>query len=169
MTAPHIIVLLGVAGSGKTTVGKALAQKLGTAFVDGDDLHPVANVRKMAQGIALTDDDRRPWLARIASWMDAELAAGKSGVVACSGLRRAYRDELRDGRRTLLVYLHLDRAVAHSRVAARVGHFFTEKLLDSQFATLEEPAPEEDVLTVDARLPVDDLVAEIAARSVRME
>jgi gluconokinase len=140
-----IVVVAGVAGSGKSTVGKQLAARLGWAFADGDSFHPAANVAKMRAGLPLTDADREPWLAAMAAWMDDILASGQSAVLACSALKRSYRDELLDGRpQTMLVFLDISQAACDARLAARTGHFFHEPLLASQFATLEPPGPSED-------------------------
>jgi gluconokinase len=158
----RIIVVMGVAGSGKTTVGQALAQRLGIAFEDGDSLHPAENVVKMARGEPLTDADREPWLQRLEEWMDGLLAADTSGVLACSGLRRAYRERLSEGRSVNLAFLHVSRKVAADRLRTRTGHFFREELLDSQFAALEEPQPDEDVRIVDATLSVEEIVERLA-------
>lgn len=158
----RIIVVMGVAGSGKTTVGRALADRLGIEFEDGDSLHPPENIEKMARGEPLTDADRRPWLTRLEAWMDAQLAQDTSGVLACSGLRRSYRDELRAGRPVELAFLDVNREVAAQRLRTRAGHFFREDLLTSQFATLEPPQPGEDVRIVDATLPVDEVVRRLA-------
>ena len=158
----RIIVVMGVAGSGKTTVGKALADRLGIAFEDGDSLHPPENVEKMARGEPLTDADRHPWLLRLEEWMDGQIAAGGSGVLACSGLRRAYREELREGRPVKLTFLAVSREVAAHRLRTRAGHFFREDLLNSQFETLEEPQPGEDIRVVDATLPVERVVDALA-------
>ena len=158
------LVVMGVAGAGKTTVGLALAAELHVPFVDGDDLHPAANVRKMAAGTPLTDADREPWLRAIEDWMDERIAAGLRGVIACSALHRAYRDRLLDGRPAArMVFLAITPQVAAERVAHRPAHFFPARLLDSQFATLEPPDPAERVLVMDASQPVDVLVTGIAA------
>lgn len=158
----RIIVVMGVAGSGKTTVGKALADRLGIVFEDGDSLHPPENIEKMARGEPLTDTDRHPWLLRLEEWMDGCLAEGTSGVLACSGLRRSYRDELRDRRPVRLAFLAVSREVAAQRLRTRAGHFFREDLLVSQFETLEEPEPDEDIRTVDASRPIDEVVDALA-------
>jgi gluconokinase len=158
----RIIVVTGVAGSGKTTVGGALAHKLGVVFEDGDALHPAENVEKMARGEPLTDADREPWLQRIDKWRDAMLAAGTSGVLACSGLRRAYRERLTEGRPVHLVFLTVSREVAEERLRKRTGHFFRAELLDSQLATLEEPQPDEYVRVVDATQSIDDMVEQMS-------
>jgi len=139
-----IVVVAGVAGSGKSTVGRQLAARLGWAFADGDTFHPEANVAKMRAGLPLTDADRKPWLAAMAAWMDDVLASGQSAVLACSALKRSYRDELLDGRpQAGLVFLDISQAACDARLAARTGHFFHEPLLASQFATLEPPEPTE--------------------------
>jgi gluconokinase len=140
-----IVVVAGVAGSGKSTVGKQLAARLGWAFADGDTFHPAANVAKMRAGLPLTDADREPWLAAMAAWMDDVLASGQSAVLACSALKRRYRDELLDGRpQARLVFLDISQAACDARLAARTGHFFHEPLLASQFAALEPPEPSEE-------------------------
>jgi carbohydrate kinase (thermoresistant glucokinase family) len=154
---PRLLVLMGVSGSGKTTVGALLAGRLGWPYAEADDFHSPANVAKMAAGHPLTDDDRWPWLRTIGAWIDGQLARDLHGVVTCSALKRAYRDVLRRPG-VLLVYLHGSHELIAGRMAARHGHFFKPAMLDSQFATLEEPAPGEDVLTV----PIGGTPAEIA-------
>ena len=154
-----IVIVAGVSGSGKTTVGALLAGRLGWRFADGDDLHPAANVAKMRAGIPLTDTDRRPWLRAIAVWMDECIGRGEDAVVACSALRRRSRDLLLDGRPAArMVFLAVDQEVLARRLAARHGHFFPEKLLSSQFDALEPPAPDERVLTV---VPADTPAATV--------
>jgi gluconokinase len=146
-----IVIVAGVAGSGKTTVGKLVAGRLNCAFADGDDFHPAANVAKMHAGIPLTDDDRWPWLRAIASWMDERAAAGESAVVACSVLRRAYREVLLTARaRPRMIFLVIQPDACAARLDARHGHFFDRDLLDSQFATLKLPVPPEPVDLVPA-------------------
>jgi carbohydrate kinase (thermoresistant glucokinase family) len=160
-----IVVMAGVSGSGKSTVGALLAGRLGWAFADGDSFHPAASVAKMAAGIPLTDDDRWPWLGAIAAWMDERAAAGESGVLACSALKRAYRDALLDGRPAArLVFLDIGHDVDATRLAARHGHFFQAGLLDSQFADLEIPRPPENALVVRADGTPEELVATIIHR-----
>jgi gluconokinase len=151
-----------VSGSGKTTVGRLLADRLGWPFADGDSFHSPANVAKMAAGIPLTDDDRWPWLASIRAWIDGRIAAGGSGVVACSALKRRYRDFLRDGRPDVrMVFLDIGRDEGLARLQARHGHFFPARLLDSQFDDLEPPAPAEGVLVIPAGPSPDELVTSI--------
>jgi len=154
------VVVMGVSGSGKTTVGAALADALGLRFVDGDALHPAANVAKMAAGIPLDDADRAPWLDAIG----AVLAAGPV-VVACSALKRAYRDRLRAAAPGLqLVFLDGDPALLASRMTARPGHFMPASLLDSQLATLERPESDEHALTADIARPAGEIVTALAER-----
>jgi gluconokinase len=157
-----IVLVTGVAGSGKTTVGTLLASRLGWAFEDGDVLHPPGNIAKMQAGIPLTDADRWPWLHALAGWIDGRIAAGASAVAACSALKRAYRDLLRQGRpQVRLVFLAVEREVLAARLTARHGHFFRASLLDSQFEALEPPQPGEGVLTVPADGPPAEVVAQI--------
>jgi gluconokinase len=154
-----IAIVMGVSGSGKTTVAKALAQEQGWILLEGDSFHPPANIAKMKAGIPLTDEDRWPWLQAIAAREDELLAAGQSAVVACSALRRAYRDILIGQRPdTLLVYLRGSKALIAERMQARKGHFMPPALLDSQFATLEEPGPEEHPIIVDIGGPPDGMI-----------
>lgn len=160
--APRILVVMGVSGSGKTTIGIDLAQRLGWPFLEGDDLHPPANVAKMHGGIPLTDADRWPWLDAIKAWIHARLAEGGHGVVTCSALRRAYRERLGVGRHDVaVVFLHADRGLLVDRLARRKGHFMPPALLDSQIATLEPPGPEEHPITVDIGGTAEAVVADI--------
>ena len=160
-----IVVMAGVSGSGKSTVGALLAGRLGWAFADGDYFHPAASVTKMAAGIPLSDDDRWPWLGAIAAWMDERAAAGESGVVACSALKRAYRDALLDGRPAArLVFLDVGRDADATRLTARHGHFFPPGLLGSQFDDLERPQSPENALVVAADGTPEELVASIIQR-----
>lgn len=154
-----IIVMMGISGSGKTTVGQLLANRLGWPFYDGDDFHPQTNIDKMRRGQALTEEDRIPWLAALHAAVDNLLARNESAVVACSALTRFDREQLLRGDRGVqLVYLHADYALLHQRLEARHGHFFHADLLASQFATLEEPT---DVFTVSAADPPEQIVGEI--------
>ena len=144
-----IVIVAGVSGSGKSTVGALLAGLLHWRFADADSFHPEANIAKMRAGIPLTDEDRAPWLHAVTDWMDARIVADESAVIACSALKRAYRDEMLSGRpAAVMIFLQVSRDVLARRLAARHGHFFPEKLLDSQLETLELPAPDEHVLTV---------------------
>ena len=140
-----IVIVAGVAGSGKTTVGALLAGRLGWPFADADTFHPSANVEKMRAGEPLTDEDRLPWLRAIIAWMDERLAAGQSGVITCSALKRSYRAMLLDGQPTAaMVFLEVDPEVLRQRISARPNHFFPRKLLESQLATLEQPSAAEE-------------------------
>lgn len=151
------IVLMGVAGCGKSSVGEALALRLGIPYRDGDDLHPAANVEKMRQGVPLTDDDRWPWLDRV-----AQALAAPPVIIGCSALKRAYRDRIRAGAGgpVRFVYLHGSRDLIAGRMAARQGHYMPLSLLDSQFAALEPPGQDE-ALRVDIDQPLEALVAQI--------
>jgi gluconokinase len=150
------LVVMGVAGSGKSTIAAALSRQLGREFRDGDSFHSPDNVAKMARGEALTDDDRLPWLDSIAAW----LAASPSRIVACSALRKTYRDRLRAAGPLLFLYLDITPSTARQRVAGRHGHFMPASLIDDQFATLERPAGDEpDVRWLDAEAPWPVLVA----------
>lgn len=142
-----ILVLMGVSGCGKSTVAGLLAGRLGWDLAEGDDMHPVANIAKMSAGESLTDADRWPWLARVADWIHAEAAAGRSGVVTCSALKRSYRDVLR-GPGVTFVHLAGPRELIARRLATRHGHFMPAGLLDSQYATLEPPGPDEQAITI---------------------
>lgn len=149
------VVVMGVSGSGKTTVAAALAQRLGAPFQEGDALHSPENVAKMAAGIPLTDADRAPWLARVADW----IAAHPDGVITCSALKRAYRDELR-GPGVRFLCLVAPRSVLLERLEHRTGHYMHADMLDSQLATFEPPSPEEtDVVQIDDTRPPDEVVA----------
>jgi gluconokinase len=140
-----ILIVGGVAGSGKTTVGKLVASQLGWEFADGDDFHSQANIAKMRSGQPLSDAERFPWLADIGGWMDAEIAAGKSAVVACSALARRYRAALLAARPLAqIAFLEVSRDEAFGRLHDRHGHFFGEQMVASQFAELEEPRPDEE-------------------------
>jgi gluconokinase len=156
-----IVIVAGVAGSGKTTVGAMLAGRLGWPFADADDFHPAANIEKMRAGIPLTDEDRQPWLLAITAWMDEHIARQESAVVGCSALRRSYRDELLDGRpEARMIFLAPDSVVLARRLTARAGHFFPERLLSTQLAALEPPEPDERVIRV---VPADTPAATVAS------
>jgi carbohydrate kinase (thermoresistant glucokinase family) len=151
-----ILVLMGVSGSGKTTVGTALAERLGWPFVDGDDFHPPANVDKMSRGEPLTDADRTPWLRAIRSFIDERIERDESAIIACSALKQAYRAVLRDGAEDAVrfVYLRGDFDLIHERMRRRTNHFFDADLLASQFDALEPP-DSDDAIIVDINQPPD--------------
>jgi gluconokinase len=161
-----IAIVAGVAGSGKSTIGSLLAWELGWDFEDGDGLHSAASIAKMKAGHPLTDEDRRPWLGAVATWIDERAAAGRSGVIACSALKRSYRDQLLDGRPELrMVFLEVvDRETLVARLKGRHGHFFHSELLDSQLAAVEPPLPAERVIVVDDDNPPAEVVREIIRR-----
>ena len=145
------LIVMGVSGSGKTTLAALLARLLRWEFMDGDSLHPDANVQKMHGGVPLTDEDRWPWLRSIAAWIDGRRAEGTRAVVACSALKRSYRDVLIGGHGDVrLVYLKADADTVRHRMSMRQGHFMPVSLLQSQLDTLEEPGPEEKPVTVSA-------------------
>ncbi len=157
-----IIVVMGVSGSGKTTVAVLLAGQLNVQFLEGDDLHPPANVAKMRSGTPLTDEDRWPWLGAIARRIDEWRAAGEGGVITCSALKRAYRAILIGDRpEGTLVYLKGSPKLIHQRMARRHKHFMPVALLDSQFKTLEEPGPDERPIVVDVAPTPAEIVATI--------
>ncbi|MBV9511165.1 MAG: gluconokinase [Caulobacteraceae bacterium] len=148
---------MGVSGAGKSTVGEALAHRLGWAFLEGDSLHPQANIAKMARGHPLNDADRAPWLEAIGDWIDRQASAGGEGVVACSALKRVYRDELRRGRpQVRLIYLEGAIGLIGQRLRARRHAYMPPSLLRSQFADLEPPTPDEHALTVDFDLSIPE-------------
>jgi gluconokinase len=140
-----ILIVAGVSGSGKTTVGALIAGRLNWPFADADTFHPQSNIEKMRAGIPLTDEDRMPWLRAVAGWIDENIAAGRSAVVTCSALKRSYRSMLLDGRAAAtMAFLEVDRDALIKRVSARHEHFFPEKLLQSQLDTVEEPSPADE-------------------------
>jgi gluconokinase len=158
----HCVVIMGVSGAGKSTIGTLVARRLGLSFHDADDFHPAANIAKMSAGQPLTDEDRWPWLDAIGAHLQAHAATGC--VVTCSALKRAYRDRLRAAAPGLrFVFLHGAQALVAARQAARQGHFMPASLVASQFATLEHPAPDEGVIELDVDAPPDA----IAARAIR--
>lgn len=161
MNTPHVVVVMGVAGTGKTTIGPLLAERLGVPYAEGDDFHPPANIAKMSAGTPLEDADRWPWLDAIGQW--AHSRAGLGGVVSSSALKRSYRDRLRaEAPGAVFVHLTGDRALIESRMAHRQGHFMPARLLDSQFATLQPLGPDEYGVDVD----VSGSPEEIADRAV---
>jgi len=161
-----IVIVAGVAGSGKSTIGALLARELGWEFEDGDDLHSAGNIAKMKAGHPLTDQDRRPWLGAVAAWIDQRAATGRSGVIACSALKRSYRDQLLAGRPELrMIFLEvISRDALAARLRGRHGHFFRPELLDSQLAAVEPPLPAERVIVVDDDNPPAEVVREIIQR-----
>ncbi len=162
---PVIAVVMGVSGSGKTTVASLLADTFGWAFQEGDKLHPPANVEKMSRGTPLTDADRLPWLRKIAEVIDGWRAQGQSGVVTCSALKRSYRDIIAGDRPDVrLIYLKGSPDLIRRRMAQRHGHFMPSSLLDSQFSILEEPSPDENAIVVDIGRPPEQIAGEIADR-----
>lgn len=161
--ARPVLVVMGVSGCGKSTVGALLAGRLGWPFAEGDDFHPAANVAKMHSGHPLDDDDRWPWLAKVAAWVDERLDTVSGGVITCSALKRKYRDVIRrDG--VVFVYLHGTHQQIADRLTARHGHFMPAALLDSQFAALEEPAPDENALRVEIGDNPTALADEVVSR-----
>lgn len=167
---PFILVVMGVSGAGKTTLAEGLAKALNVAFKEGDALHPPANVAKMKAGHALADEDRAPWLARIKAWIDTELDHGRSGIVTCSALKRAYRDVLRANRKDVVfVYIDGDAGLIRDRLQRRQGHFMPPSLLSSQFATLEPPTADEHPIIVSAAdTPQQQVATAIAALARRL-
>jgi carbohydrate kinase (thermoresistant glucokinase family) len=163
------VVVMGVSGGGKTTVGRLLAQRTGWSFLDADELHSAEAIAKMKAGVPLTDDDRAPWLDRVAEWIAARRAAGEPAIVACSALKRAYRDRLRQADPALrLVYLKTDPQVIAERLAHRHGHFFAPTLLNAQLAALDEPGRDEHPIIVEiGQSPGDEVDTALAALGVR--
>jgi carbohydrate kinase (thermoresistant glucokinase family) len=156
---PTALIFMGVSGCGKSTIAAAVAKRLGLPMLEGDDLHPPANIAKMSAGTPLTDEDRWPWLHAIAGAIGGWRKAGAEGVVTCSSLRRAYRDVLRDGHGDVLfVYLKGSRALLLDRMQHRTRHFMPASLLDTQIATLEEPGEDERAVTVQIGAPVEALL-----------
>jgi gluconokinase len=161
---PQHLVVMGVSGSGKTTIAGRLAARLGFTFADGDDFHPATNVAKMARGEPLTDSDREPWLKSLAAWTLAQREAGRSTVLACSALKRRYRDTLRTASpRTFFIHLAAPRAALLTRMNHREGHFMPAFLLDSQLAALEPLGTDEPGITVDATATPDAIVEQALA------
>jgi gluconokinase len=159
-----ITIIFGVSGAGKTTVGKLLARELGWRFIEADDFHPMANIEKMHAGHPLTDEDRKPWLERLRQQIERSLATGEDAVLACSALKRAYRDRLRVSDEVKFVFLRGDYALVERQLRSRRGHFMNAELLQSQFDDLEEPAPDEHVLTTGLGHTPEEIVDRIKAK-----
>ena len=156
-----IVVIFGVSGAGKTTIGELLAQQLHWKFYDADDFHPVANIDKIQRGEPVTDEDRQPWLQSLREAITRSLAANENAVLACSALKRKYRELLRVNADVKFVFLHGSRARIADQLKQRRGHFIDPALLDSQFADLEEPESSEDMLTIELKGGPDELVEQI--------
>jgi len=160
--APCALIVMGVSGSGKSTIGEQLARRIGWRFEDADSFHPASNVAKMSAGQPLTDEDRWPWLRAIADEIDRASASGERVVIGCSALRRVYRDVLVHGRNDIrIVYLDGTQALIADRLGQRKGHFMPPGLLTSQFGTLEPPTPDEHAVTVSIDAPVEIVVNDI--------
>jgi carbohydrate kinase (thermoresistant glucokinase family) len=158
---PAAVVIMGVSGAGKSIVGRQLAKRLGWEFTEGDTLHPPENVAKMSSGQPLTDADRAPWLTAIARVIESWARRGEHGVVTCSALKCAYRRQIIRDHDVRLVYLNGSRELIAERIAARQGHFMPASLLNSQFAALEPPGPDENPITVRIDQPVERVIANI--------
>jgi gluconokinase len=157
-----VVILMGVSGSGKTTIGRKLADELGWSFYEGDDFHSAASIEKMGRGAPLTDEDRAPWLAALRAVVDRAIEKGENAVLACSALKASYRETLRGDRAgAVFVYLKADSRLIAERLEHRAGHYAKRDLLPSQIATLEEPA---DAVTVDASRTPEEIVAEVRRR-----
>jgi gluconokinase len=164
LASEMILIVAGVSGSGKTTVGALVARQLHWRFADADTFHPASNIAKMRAGIALTDDDRWPWLRIVTAWMDERIAPRESAVLACSALKRSYRDLLLDGRpQARMIFLSVDPAEIAQRLAVRRHHFFPGQLAGSQFGILEPPQPDERGVTVLPEKDLADTVTTIVA------
>jgi len=159
-----ILIIFGVLGAGKTTVGKLLARELGWSFVEADDFHPAANIEKMRNGHPLTDEDRWPWLDCLRKQIEQLRSAGENAVLACSALKRAYRDRLRVSDEVKFVFLRGDYALVEKQLRNRHGHFMNAALLQSQFDDLEEPQPDEKVLTIELGRTPEEIVDRIEAK-----
>jgi gluconokinase len=160
ITSAPMLVVMGVAGTGKSTVAGLLAERLNWEFQEGDALHPPANVAKMSSGMPLTDEDRWPWLDAIAAWIKEKSRRGEPGILTCSALKRSYRDRLR-GPNVIFVFLNGSREVIAARMAGRADHFMPPALLDSQFAALEPPTADENVLEINLATTPAEEVAEV--------
>ena len=158
------MIVFGVSGAGKTTIGKLLTQELGWPFYEADDFHSHANIDKLRRGIPLTDDDRWPWLEKLRRLIKRSLEAGENAVLACSALKRAYRERLRVSDQVKFVFLHGDYALIEKQLRQRRGHFMNPELLRSQFADLEEPKPDEHVITVELGRTPEEVVEEMKVK-----
>jgi gluconokinase len=159
-----IVIVFGVSGAGKTTIGKRLAEELGWQFLEADDFHPRANIDKMRSGHPLADEDRWPWLERLREQITSSVSAKENAVLACSALKRAYRDRLRVSDDVKFIFLRGDYALIENQLRHRHGHFMNPDLLRSQFADLEEPRSDEDALTIELGRTPQELVEEIKAK-----
>ena len=159
-----ILIIFGVSGAGKTTVGKLLARELGWSFIEADDFHPAANIEKMRSGHPLTDKDRWPWLEQLRQQIERSFSAGENAVLACSTLKRAYRDRLRVSDEVKFVFLSGDYALVEKQLRSRHGHFMNAALLQSQFDDLEEPKADENVLTIELGPTPEEIVERIEAK-----
>ena len=159
-----IIIIFGVSGAGKTTIGRLLATDIGWQFLEADEFHPAANIQKMRSGRPLTDEDRWPWLGSLCNQIEELVSSGENAVVACSALKYAYRDRLRVGSEIKFVFLRGDYALVGRQVRRRHGHFMSPTLLQSQFTDLEEPRQHENVETVELGRTPQEIVKEIEAK-----
>ena len=159
-----IVIIFGVSGAGKTTVGKLLARELGWHFLEADDFHPAANIKKMRSGHPLTDEDRWPWLEALREQIERFLAVEEDAVLACSALKRKYREHLRVSPDVKLIFLRGDFTLIEKQLRGRRGHFMNPELLQSQFADLEEPEPDEDALTIELGRTPQEIVEEIKTK-----
>ena len=158
------VIIFGVSGAGKTTVGKLLSRQFGWRFVEADDFHPAANIEKMRSGHPLTDGDRWPWLDRLRRQIEQLFSARENAVLACSALKRAYRDRLRVNDEVKFVFLRGDHALVEKQLRSRHGHFMDANLLQSQFDDLEEPQPDENVLLIELGRPPEEIAERIEAK-----
>jgi gluconokinase len=157
-------IVFGVSGAGKTTIGKLLAQELGWRFYEADDFHSRANIEKMHRGIPLNDEDRWPWLESLCQLIERSLEAGENAVLACSALKRAYRERLRVSDEVKFVFLRGDYPLIETQLCRRHGHFMNPELLRSQFADLEEPKPDESAITIELGQTPEEIVEEIKTK-----